>query len=154
MRRNVLLEWNEMKFAQSCLTLCKPMDCSPPGSSVYGILQARILEGVAFPFSRESSQPRDRTQVSCIEANSLPAEPQGKPKNTRVGSLSLLQGIFPTRNRTGVFCIAGGFFTNCFCRASLQSTGSQRVGHNWVTFTSRSIFIIDLLVIKNSYMRP
>ena len=52
--------------AQSCLTLCDLMDCSPPGSSVYGILQARILEWVAISFSRGSSQPRDWTQVSCI----------------------------------------------------------------------------------------
>ena len=44
---------------QSHLTLCDPMDCSPPGSSVLGILQARILEWVAIPFSRGSSQPRD-----------------------------------------------------------------------------------------------
>ena len=43
---------------QSCLTLCDPMDCSPPGSSVHGILQGRVLEWVAFPFSRGSSQPR------------------------------------------------------------------------------------------------
>ena len=42
------------------------MDCSPPGSSVHGILQARILEWVAISFSRESSQPRNQTQVSCI----------------------------------------------------------------------------------------
>ena len=45
--------------AQSCLTLCDPMDYSLPGSSVHGILQARILEWVAIPFSRVSSQPRD-----------------------------------------------------------------------------------------------
>ena len=47
---------------------------------VHGILQARILEWVAFPFSRGSSQPRDHTQVSTLQADSLPAEPQGKPK--------------------------------------------------------------------------
>ena len=52
-------------FAQSCPTLCDPMDCSPPGSSVYGIFQARVLEWVAISFSRGSSQPRDRTQVPC-----------------------------------------------------------------------------------------
>ena len=51
---------------QSCPTLCDPMDCSPPGSSVLGILQARLLKWVAMPFSRESSQPRDQTQVSLI----------------------------------------------------------------------------------------
>ena len=54
------------KSIQSCLTLCDPMDCSPPGSSVHGILQARILEWVAIPFSRKSSQPRDKTCVSSI----------------------------------------------------------------------------------------
>ena len=49
----------------SCLTLCDPLDYSPPGSSVQRILQARILERVAIPFFRESSWPRGRTQVSC-----------------------------------------------------------------------------------------
>ena len=53
-----------MKAVQSCLTLCGLMDCSLPGSSVPGILQARILEWVAIPFSRGSSQPKDRIQVS------------------------------------------------------------------------------------------
>ena len=52
--------------AQSCPTLCDPMDCSLPGSSVHGILQARILEWVTMPSSKGSSQPRDRTQVSHI----------------------------------------------------------------------------------------
>ena len=51
----------KVKVAQSCLTLCDPMDCT-----VYGILQARVLEWVAIPFSRGSSQPRDQTQVSHI----------------------------------------------------------------------------------------
>ena len=55
-----------MLVPQLCMTLCDPMDCSPPGFSVHGILQARILEWVAIPFSRASSQPRDRTWVSCI----------------------------------------------------------------------------------------
>ena len=51
---------------QSCPTLCDPTDCSPPGFSIHGILQARILEWIAIPFSRESSWPRDWTQVFCI----------------------------------------------------------------------------------------
>ena len=50
--------------AQSCLTLCDPTDCGPPGSSVHGILQAKILQWVAIPFSRGFSPPRDRTRVS------------------------------------------------------------------------------------------
>ena len=52
--------------AQSSLTLCNPMDCSSPGSSVHGIFQTRILECLAMPSSRGSSQPRDWTHVSCI----------------------------------------------------------------------------------------
>ena len=51
---------------QSCPTLCDPINCIPPGSSVHGILQARILEWIVIPFSRGSSQLRDTTQVSCI----------------------------------------------------------------------------------------
>ena len=57
-------KWSEV--AQPCPTLCDPMDCSLPGSSVHGIFQARVLEWIAISFSRGSSQPRDRTQASRI----------------------------------------------------------------------------------------
>ena len=60
-----LPEWMNL-VAQLCLTLCNPMDCSLPGPSVHGILQARILEWIAIPFSRGSSQLRDWNWVSCI----------------------------------------------------------------------------------------
>ena len=56
----------ESEVAQSCPTLCDPMDCSPTGSSIHGIFQARVLEWVAISFSRGSSWPRDWTRVSCI----------------------------------------------------------------------------------------
>ena len=73
------------KSLQWCLTLCDPMDCSPPGSSIHEILQARILEWVAMPLSRGSFQPRDRTDVSlCLlhqQPGSLPLAPPGKPAN-------------------------------------------------------------------------
>ena len=71
-----------MLSLQSCLTLCDPMDCSPPGCSVRGILQARILEWVAMPSSRESSPPRDSTRVSfssCIAGGFFIAKPPEKP---------------------------------------------------------------------------
>ena len=77
----VVMFWCEklkVKLAQSWPTLCVPM-----AYIVHGILQARILEWVAFPLSRGSSQPRDRTQVSHISGDSLPAKPQGK-SNTGV----------------------------------------------------------------------
>ena len=63
-----------MLVAQLCLTLCGPMDCSLPGSSVHGILQARILEWVAIPFSRASSWPRS----PALWAISLQSGPPGK----------------------------------------------------------------------------
>ena len=56
----------KVKVDQSCRPLCDPIDCSLPGSSVHRILQARILEWVAIPFSRVYSRPRNRTRVSCI----------------------------------------------------------------------------------------
>ena len=69
----------------------------PPWTVVWGILQARILEWVAISFSRGSSQPRDRPRSPALQADALPSEPPGKPKNTAVGRLSLLQGIFLTQ---------------------------------------------------------
>ena len=60
----ILFSTGKVSVAQSCLTLCDPMDCSPPEPFVHGIILARILEWVTIPFSRRSSQPRDRTQVS------------------------------------------------------------------------------------------
>ena len=114
-------------WAQLCLTLCNPMDFSPPSSSVHGVFQAAILELVAISFSRRSYQTRDRTCVSCIDTQILytsttweayfqyemneshsvvPKSLQGhrlySPWNspgqkTAVGSHSLLQQIFPTQ---------------------------------------------------------
>ena len=114
-----LYSFLKVKVTQSCLTLCDPMDYT-----VHGILQARILEWVAFPFSMGSSQPRDQTQVSASlaarffttsatwethesESHSVVSDslrphglysPWNSPgQNTAVGSLSLPQGIFPTQ---------------------------------------------------------
>ena len=67
--------------AQSCSTLCHPMDCSPSGSAVHGIFQARILEWIAISFSRGSSWPRDQTLthlLHLLQADSLPLAPPGK----------------------------------------------------------------------------
>ena len=67
---------------QLCSTLCNTMDCSPPGSSVHGSFQARILEWVAMPSSRGSSRPKDGICVSCISCTAgefFTTEPLGKP---------------------------------------------------------------------------
>ena len=109
----------EVKVAQLFPTLCDPMDCT-----VHGILQAGILEWVAVPFSRGSSQPRDQTQVFRIAGGFFTSWAPRKFKNTGVGSLSISlvdlphPGIelgaypfsrwsSPPRNGNGVSCIAG-----------------------------------------------
>ena len=68
----------KVKVAQLCLTFCDPMDYTG-----HGILQARILEWVAFPFSRGSSWPRNQTRVPALQVNSLPVELSGKPQLCR-----------------------------------------------------------------------
>ena len=67
---------------QLCPTPCDPMDCSPPGSSVQGILQARILEWVAISFSRGSSRPRDGTHISYLAGRFFTTEPPEKQFST------------------------------------------------------------------------
>ena len=73
-----------MKVTQLCATLCDPMDCSPPGSSVHGISQSRILEWAAISFSRDLPDPGMKTRSPVLEADSLPSEPPRKfPKSRR-----------------------------------------------------------------------
>ena len=105
-----LANWTDLNkvkgtVAQSCPTLCDPIDYT-----VHGILQARILEWVAVPFSRGSSQPRDWTQVACIAGRFFTSWTTGKPKNPFSRRSS------QTRNWTRVSCIAYGFFTNWVIR--------------------------------------
>ena len=70
---------SESEVAQSCPTFCDPLDCSPPGSSAHGILQARILEWVAISLSKGSSRPRDWMRSPALQADTLTSEPPGKP---------------------------------------------------------------------------
>ena len=66
--------------ALSCPTLCDPVDCSPPGSSVHEILQARILDWVAIPVSRDLPDPGLKPRSPALPADALPSEPPRKPK--------------------------------------------------------------------------
>ena len=99
---------SDSEVTQSCLILCDPMDCT-----VHGILQARILEGVAFPFSKWFSQLRERTQLSCIAGgffNSW-ATSEAQRKLEWI-ACPFSSGSYRSRSQTGVSCIAGRFFTN------------------------------------------
>ena len=101
--------------AQSCLTLCKPIDCSPSSSYIYGISQARILEWVAIPFSRGSAQPRDRACISCDAGGFSTTEPPGN-LGWLAGSLPVSLGFwgqFSSRTFYRVFlwfCLSSSVF--------------------------------------------
>ena len=116
----------------SCPTLCDPMDCSLPVSSVHGILQARILEWVAILFSRVSSQPRDRPRVSWIEGRFFTSEPLGKPRTaTQKGDSSLASRAF---NPSLCLCWALGHSPS---RKELKELGvSQLSWTGWIFFGS------------------
>ena len=101
---------NTSEVAQSCPTLCNPMDCSLPGSSFHGIFKARVLEWVAISFSRASSRPRDWTQVSC--RHFYPLSHHGSPWKHR--HLANLARLLRRRNGLGrevsMFCGFSFFF--------------------------------------------
>ena len=91
-----------------------------------GFSKQEYWRGLPFPSPGDLPNPGIKPRSSTLQVDSLPSEPPGKPKNTGVGSLSLLQGIFWPRNLTGVSCLAGRFFTSWalspyeiikFCRA-------------------------------------
>ena len=116
----------KVKVTQWCLTLCDPM-----GHTVQGILQARILESVAFP------NPGIKPKASTLQVDTLPAEPPGKPKNSGVGSLSHLQRIFPTQESNGGLLIAGGFFSNSAIRELEKNIHSS--------------VCMSILILKNAF---
>ena len=86
------------KLLQSCLTLCDPVDCSPPASCPWGFSRQEYLSGLPCPSPGDIPNPGIEPRSPALLTDSLPSEsPAGKPKNTRVGRLSLLQGNFPTQ---------------------------------------------------------
>ena len=126
---------------KSCPTLWDPMDCSLPGSSVHGIIQARILEWGAISSSRGSSWPMDSTHVSCLagrfftgesESHSVVSDslwpfgwytPWNSPgQNAGMGSLSFLQGIFPTQGSNPGLPHCRGIFYQLSHKGSPKAT--------------------------------
>ena len=107
--------------AQWCLTLCGSMNCSPPGSYVPGILQARILEWVAISFSRGSSWPSDQTQVVSppLSGRFFSTEPPGKPQNTEISPKTLEE--CEKRHTVFTACSLSKSFWICSCPRSLLS---------------------------------
>ena len=110
-----------MLVAQSCLTLCDPMDCSPPVSSVHGILQARILKWVAMLSSRGSSRPRDRTCLLHWQMGSLPLLTKHYLGNPNIVCFYTLK---KKRKKKEDFGLRGTeFFESCLCLSWLCNFG-------------------------------
>ena len=105
----------------SCVWLCNPMDCSLLGSSGHGILQARIVEWVTFPFSRGSSQPRDRTQVSQIAGGFFTIWATMKAHN--------LQKKKKRKNQTTVHLKHRNVCTPKFGAVAIQQTSINHTSH-------------------------
>ena len=114
-----------MWLAQLCPILCDPMNHSPPGSSVHGTLQERILERVSIPFSRGSFQPRDQTLVSCIAGRFLPSEPKGKDICRDLPGKQ--KALPPNRNDIEwlLYCQYSFFFNHC--RKLFQTDKSKTI---------------------------
>ena len=105
---------------QSCLTLCDPMHCSPAGfSSPWGFSRQEYWSELLRPLPRDLPNPGIEPKFPALRVDSLSSEPPEKPKNTGVGTLSLPQGIFLTRNQTRTSCIADGFFINWATKEAL-----------------------------------
>ena len=121
------------EVAQSCPTLCDPMDCSLPGSSIHGILQARILEWVAISFSRGSSQPRDQTRVSLIAGRrfNLWATREAPSPEVCSNSCPLVQWCYLTISSSAAlfsFCLQSFPTSGSFPVSPLFASGGQRIG--------------------------
>ena len=125
---------NNCCFTKSCPTLVTPMDCSPPGSSVHGISQARILEWVTISFSRGSPQPRDRTHISCLAGGYFTAETPKKTETETKVAQSCLTLCDPMDRSLGGASIHGIFQARVlewvaisFFRGSSQPRDQTRV---------------------------
>ena len=111
---------------QLCPTLWHPMDCSPPASSVHGILQARILEWVAMPFSRDLPYPGIKSRSPVLQADSLPSEPSGKPLWDKNGPKETEFHQQPCDLKSGFFLYYTenmGFPCSSVCRESACNAG-------------------------------
>ena len=140
-----------------CPSLCHPTDCSLPGSFVYGISQARILEWVSSSSSRGSSQPRDWNYISCgfFTTNPIWEAPDGKESACSAGDMGSIPGL---RRSPGK---GKGYPLQYSCwripqteepGGALQSMGSQSIRHDWETSTflrkvlSSTLTYINLLI--------
>ena len=142
MCRTVYYQQCAMLVTQSCLTLCNPMDCSLPGSSVHGILQAGILEWVAMPSARGSSQPRDAhfscvSQVSCIDKLVLYHWCHLQSPNSLQGTMKEKPTLSALNSRN--------LFFHSSRRLEVQNQGVLRVGFSYWLVDNHLLTLLSLL---------
>ena len=125
-----------MLVARSCPTLCKHIGCSPPGCSINGILQARMLQCAAMPSSRDLPDPGTEPRSPALQADSLPSEPPRRPIFGRgddevQGMLLVARSLSSSVSQSGWFCLPGGHLAisgDIFCCPSWAATA----GIYWV----------------------
>ena len=131
-------------LAQSYPALCDPMDCIAHQAPLsMGFPKQEYWSGLLFPSPGDLPHPGIEPRSPTLQEDSLPAEPPGKPKNTGVGSLPLLQGSSQPRNRTGVSCITGGFFTNWATREACS------IGRFFTVWATRKVHIDDVIIYSS-----
>ena len=138
-----------MKVTQSCPSLCNPMDYT-----IHGILQARILEWGAFPFSRGYSQPRGQTQASRITGRFFTSWATREARQLEWVAYPFSSGSSQPRNRTGVSCIAGRFFTNWAMRkAPTCDKARKNKGISlWASLVAQSVK--NLPAVQETWVLP
>ena len=159
------------KVTQLCLTLCDPLDCSLPGSSIHGIFQARILEWVAVSFSRGTSQPRDRTRVFHIvgirftiwatrevhlyHEVGFPGSSNGKESACSAGDLGLIPGLGRSPGEGNGNPLQYSCLENPMDRGAWRVTvhGVARVRHDLATKPSPQALTLKEPNYRNEIMR-
>ena len=116
-----------VSHSQLCPTLCNLLDCSLPGSSVHGILQAKILEWIAIPFSKESSSPRDRVQISCIPGRFLTIWATREAQSKNIVAISKANNLCSCVVFCQVFTMDGKTKPSIYCREL-----SYKKQRNWI----------------------
>ena len=122
---------------QSCLTLCNPMDCSPPGSSVHGILQTRILEWVTCPPPGDLPKPRIKHVSPSLEVDSLPPELPGKPKQGTGQIPSLLIPKSMILGSTMPYVLNLDYILESFGKSFLLASSQIRTQKNWISISGQ-----------------